>query len=122
MKDARTAFGLGQHDGVRARGYHGVEIGIGEAGGKSVDADQQARAVRGFDGILDEIRCAAAGGGLVFRRDRVLEVDDHRVSAARHRPVELPAAVAGDEEQRAHQRGRMRMKTWRRHSATSLLS
>src|SRR5260221_572766 len=41
---------------------------------------------------------------------------------ARPRLVELFPIIGRDKEQRTHHRGRMRMKTWRRHSATSLLS
>ena len=46
------------------------------------------------------------GGGarllLALGRNRILEVEDHGVGAARHRLVELGAAVGGDEEKGAH--------------------
>src|SRR5262249_14946058 len=103
-------------------GHHGVEIGVGETGRKSVDANQKARALRGFDGILDESRCPHSRVGLALCRNGIFEIDDHRVGAARHRLVELSPVIGRDTEQRTHYRGRMRMNTWRRHSATSLLS
>ena len=87
--------------------------------------------LRALTASLEEVRGALARGGLAVGGDRIFEIDDHRVGAARHRLVELAAAVGRDEEQRAHATdrfeptlscGRMRMKTWRRHSATSLLS
>jgi len=120
--DIGAALSLRQHDGVGTRGHHGVEIGVGETGRKSVDANQEARAVGGFDGILDESRCPHSRVGLALRRNGIFEIDDHRVGAARHRLVELFPIIGRDKEQRTHHRGRMRMKTWRRHSATSLLS
>jgi hypothetical protein len=46
-----------------------------------------------------KIRCALARGGLAFRRHGILQVDDDGVCAARHRLVELAAAVGGGEEQ-----------------------
>ena len=99
MNDACAAFGLRQHDGVGAGGHDCVEIGVGEAGLKSVDADQQARAGGGFDGVGDESRCALSRRGLACRRDRILQIDDDRVGAARHRLVELVAAVGRHEKQ-----------------------
>ena len=50
------------------------------------------------------------------------QIDDHRIGAAAECLLELAAAVAGDEQERAHQRGRIRIKACRRHSATSLSS
>ncbi len=118
---ARAAFGLGQHDGIGARGHDCIEIGVDQSGRDGVDAHQEARAVGRLASFLEEVRGAFSGGDLAFRRDRVLEVDDHGVGAARHGLVELVAAVGRHEEKGAHYIGRMRMKTWRRHSATSLL-
>jgi hypothetical protein len=107
---------------IASRRHDRVEIGVGEAGGESVDANDEARARFGFHRVLHEIRRARARAGLARGGNRILEVDDHRVGAARHRLVELAPAVGRDEQQRAHQLGRMRMNTCRRHSATSLLS
>jgi len=54
-------------------------------------------------------------------RDRIFEVDDHGVGAARHCTLEL-FRVVGRREQKTNASisGRIRIKTWRRHSATSL--
>jgi len=120
--DIGAAFCLRQHDGVGTRGHDRVEIGVGKTGRKSVDANQEARAARSFDRALDEGRCPHACIGLALRGNRIFEIDDHRVGAARHRLVELFCVIGRDKKQRTHHRGRMRMKTWRRHSATSLLS
>ena len=102
MDQRRAAFRLRQQDRVRLGRHDGVEIGVGEAGGDAVDPHQQARALRLRHRILDERRGAGAGGILAVDRDRILEVDDHGVGAARERLVELGAAVGGNEEQRTH--------------------
>ena len=78
---SRIASGSRRHDGV--------EVGVGEAGGDAVDAHQQARALRLRHRVLDERRGARARGILAVDRDRILEVDDHGVGAARERLVEL---------------------------------
>src|SRR5215472_3558918 len=87
--DIGAAFCLRQHDGVGTRGHDGVEIGVGKTGRKSVDANEEARAVRSFGGTRDESRRPYARIGLALRRNRIFEIDDHRVGAARHRLVEL---------------------------------
>ncbi len=58
--------------------------------------------LRRLDGVREEIAARLRACGFALRRDRILEIDDHRVGAARHRLVELPAAIGGDEQQGAH--------------------
>ena len=89
MDDRRAAFRLRQQDGVRARRHDGVEVGVGQAGRDAVDAHQQARALRLRHRALEKCGRAGARRVLAVVRDRILEVDDHRVGAARERLVEL---------------------------------
>jgi hypothetical protein len=98
MDHAGAAFRLRQHDRVGTCGHDGIEIGVGEPGRKSVDANQQARPARRLEGVLQKSRRAFPGIVLAVRRNRILEVDDDGVGAARHGLVELPAAVGWDEE------------------------
>ncbi len=51
---------------------------------------------------LEEFQRGGARVRFALGRDRILEVEDHGVGAARHRLVELGAAVGGDEQKRAH--------------------
>jgi hypothetical protein len=99
VNDARAAFGFRQHDGIGASGHDGVEVGIGKAGLKAVDADQQARARGGFYSVGDESRGALSSLGFARGRDRILQIHNDRVGAARHGLVELAAAVGRHEKQ-----------------------
>ena len=119
MKECRSALGLRQHDGVGSRLHNGIEIGIDEAGREPVDAHAEERAFGFARGRLEESRRACARLPLAVRRNRVLEVDDDGVGAAGERLVELLATVGRREQKRAHQRGRIRIRACRRHSATS---
>ncbi len=122
MRHARAAFRLRKQNRVRRAGNDGVEIGVGHAGVEAVDAHQQARALflrlRG----LEVFKRGGARVSLALGRDRILEIEDDGVGAARHRLVELGPAVGGNEEQRPHHFGRMLMKALRWHSATSVPS
>ena len=89
MDDRRAAFRLRQQDRIRLRRHDGVEVGVGQAGRDAVDAHQQARALRLRHRRLEKRRRARARGVLAVGRDRILEVDDHGVGAARERLVEL---------------------------------
>ena len=53
-------------------------------------------------GLVEEGRRALPRPRLAVERDRVLEIDDQGVGAARHRLVEHFRAVGGDEEEGAH--------------------
>ena len=102
LHDSWAALRLRQHDGIGTRRHHGVEIGIGEAGRERVDAHQETRSRRSRQRCLQKRRCARPRRVLAVGRDRVFEIDDHRIGAARKRLVELVAAVGGDEEEGAH--------------------
>ena len=130
MTDAPpSAFGSMMASGFA--GDHGIEIGVGQPGLQAVDAHEQVRprrASRRSASAETPPRCRARAR-LALGRDRIFEIDDDRIGAARHRLVELLGAVGGNEQKGAHGKvrtrahfGRMRMKAWRRHSATSLLS
>ena len=99
MGDGRAAFGFGKQNGVGLARHNGVEIGIGQAGVEAVDAHQEARALCLRLHGLEEFQRGRARLRLAFRRDRILEIDDHGVGAARHGFVELGAAVGGDEKE-----------------------
>ena len=71
-------------------------------GVEAVDAHQKARALLLALRALEEIQRRLARDVLALGRDRILEIDDHGVGAARQRLVELGPAVGGNEEQRAH--------------------
>ncbi len=113
MNDGGAAFGLRQHDGVGLCRRDRVEIGVGQAGLQAVDAHHHDTAApRCRHRVLEKGGRAAARARLAVGRDRILEVDDQRVGAARHRLVELLGAVGGDEQERAHGRpaGRLRRR------------
>ena len=97
MNDVTATLGLRQHDGVGRRRHDGIEIGVDEAGCQPVDARDQTRAPVLLHGVPEKIRSAPARVALALRHDRIFEIDDDRVGAARHRLVELPAAIGGNE-------------------------
>ena len=97
MGDAGAAFGLGKQNGVGLSRHNGVEIGVGHAGVEAVDAHQQARALRLRLRGLEEFQRGGARLRLALGHDRILEIEDHGVGAARHRLVELGPAIGRDE-------------------------
>ena len=116
-----SAFGNRMASGLP--GNDGVEVGVDQAGVEPVDAHEQARARSRFAGVAFE-KCPAplARRRLAVRRDRILEVEDDARRRRSPSPCRASAAVGGNEEKRAHHFGRMMMKAWRWHSATSLPS
>ena len=123
MDDGLAAFGLRQHDRVRAAGNDRVEIGVGQAGVERVDAHEEARARRARRVVLQKGQRRLPRARLALGRDRILEVEDQRVGAACRSLVELLRAVGRNEEEGTHQAvGRFSMKACRLHSATSLPS
>ena len=122
MGYGHAAFSLRQHDGVRPAGHDDVEIRVGEASLQSVDAHHQQWTFCDRLNLLQVCERDVARLALALGRNRVLEIDDDRIGAAGDAFVEFLRTVAWDEEKRAHHSARMRMKAWRRHSATSLLS
>ena len=103
LHDGGAALRLRQHDGVGTRRHHSIEIGVGKAGRERVDAHQQPGPHRPPGCLLHEGPRACPRRALAVGRDRVFEIDDHRVGAARKRLVQLAAAVGGNEEKGAHQ-------------------
>src|ERR1700733_1569552 len=79
-----------------------VEIGIDQAGRQAVDAHDQIWPLGGGESLVEKSRRAFPCLRLSVKRNRVLEVDDQRVGAARHRLVELLRTISGDEQKRAH--------------------
>ena len=63
---------------------------------------KQARAVFFRLRAFEEIQRRLARHVLALGRNRILEIEDDGVGAARHRLVELGAAVGGHEQERAH--------------------
>src|SRR5262249_47650502 len=100
------------------------EIRVRESALQAVDSHDQARALGGGDRAPEKSGRATTRRRFAARCDRVLKVDDDGVGIARQCLVELAVAVGGRKQKRAHDGyfGRIRMKAWRRHSATSLLS
>ena len=94
MHDRSAAFRLRQHDGVRIAANHHIEIIVGQAGRKAVDANEQARAHARRHRFPQEGEGGLARFRLAVGRNRVLEVDDQRIGAARHALGELLGAVA----------------------------
>ena len=103
MRHRGAAFGLGEHDGVGLAGHHRVEVGVGHAGVEAVDAHQKPRAVLLALHGFQKIQRRLARDVLALGRNRILEVEDHRVGAAGEGLVELGPAVGGNEEKGAHQ-------------------
>ena len=87
-----------------------IKVGIRHAGVETIDAHQQSRALLDGSGALEKIQSRCACLRLSLRRNRIFQVDDDRVSAARHGLVEFGAAIGGYEQKRAHYFGRIRMK------------
>ena len=100
--DVAAAGRLGQHDSVRPRRDDRVEIGVGEAGVEGIDADIGRHPLAPF---------REKGSGLDARRrlcrlgDAVFQIEDHDVGAGARGARELPFAIGGNEEERAHQAG-----------------
>ena len=122
MRDRRAAFGLGQQDRIGAAGNHGIEVGIGQAGVERIHAHDELRPVRRAGVLLEIGERGLPRAGLAVRRNRVLEVEDQRIGAGLGPLRELALAVGGNEEVGADHAdfGRISMKAWRLHSATSL--
>src|SRR5258707_9306776 len=104
------------------RRHDGVEIGVDQPGGEAVDAHDEARSDWLWQRLCEKARRPGAGGLLALRRDGILQIKDDGVCAASQRLTELAGRVRRNEQQRAHQADRIRMKALRRHSATSLSS
>ncbi len=102
VDDGSAAFRLGQHDGVRFCRRHGVEIGVGETGLQTVDAHHEIGPVCAGGRFLQKRRRTVAGTRLAIERNRIFQVDDQRIGAARHRTIEFLGAVGRHEKQRAH--------------------
>ena len=119
VHDRGAALGLRQQDGVGPRRHDRLEIGIDEAAAEPIDAHADEGTPRQARRLRHEGGRARARRRLAVRRNRILQVHDHGVGAAAERLVELPAAVGGHEQERAHQRGRIRIRACRRHCATS---
>jgi hypothetical protein len=66
-KHVGAALRLRQHDGIGTRRHDGIEVAVAKAACKSIDANQQARAVLSFAGIRDERRGAQPCVGLALR-------------------------------------------------------
>jgi hypothetical protein len=103
VNDRGAAFGLRQHDRVGLGGHNGVKIGVGEASLQTIDPHQEIGPRRCCRRFLEERGRALPGLRLAVERNRIFEVHDQRVGAARHRLVELFGAVGRDEEKGAHQ-------------------
>jgi hypothetical protein len=118
-----AAARLGLHEAVRARGHDRLEVGLDEARAERVDAHDQHRPTPARSRALGG---QPAGRGLVGRGDRVLQIEDHHVGARGEPAGDLALRVGGNEQERAHARhapvGRLRMKAWRVHWATSVPS
>ena len=102
MNDGGRAFGLRQQDRVGPRGDDRVEIVVDQAGCNAVDAHDQARAACCRDMRAQKSRRALARLRLERGRDRIFQIDQQRIGAARQALVELLVAVGGDEQERAH--------------------
>ena len=133
VHNGRAAFCLWQHDGVGLCRHDGVEIGVDKTGLQPVHAHQDIRPRGRGHCTFQKRRGTLAGARFAIMGDRVLEIDDERVGAARHRLVELFGAIGWNEKKGTHvagarrslgpsqDLGRIKMNAWRRHSATSLL-
>ena len=93
------AFDLGQDDPVETGPHDREQIAVAELGIDSIDPDIQETAPLPREGSRDRL----AGGRLLGRRDRVLEVKDHRVGVERQRLLD-PARMIARREQKTAQR------------------
>ena len=102
MGDGRAAFGFRKQNGVGLARHHGVEIGVGHAGLEAVDAHQ--RRGRSFLplALLRNRQRRLPRHVLALGRNRILEIEDHRIGATAERLVELGPAVGGNEQERTH--------------------
>jgi hypothetical protein len=110
MDHRGAALGLWQHDPIRTARHH-REIVVGEPGRQSIDAHVETRPTVVARRSLEERERAFARGRLALGRDRILQVEDQRIGAAREPLLELALAVGGDEQEGTH--GRFVSPIWR---------
>ena len=122
MGYVRPADRLGQHDAVWCCVHDPIEIRVDQPGGQAVHAHEQARPYRRSALLSQERRRDTPGLRFGGERNRVLEIDEEDIGARAQALLELLRAVARHEEQRAHHTLLLRMKAWRRHSATRVPS
>jgi hypothetical protein len=99
VHDRRAAFRFRQHDGVGLCRHDGIEIGIDKGCLQSVHAHQDIRPRCRRHGIFEKRRRALACACLGVGSDRVFEIDDQRIGAARHRFVEFFGAIGRNEQE-----------------------
>ena len=144
MSDRRAALRLRQEDRIRFARDHDIEIVIGQPRVERVHTHNELWPVRRSRMLSEVGKRGLARARFAILCNRVLQIEDQRVRAGLRAFRELPFAVSRDEQIGSYQRtilrpwfetrgkhraphheglsyfGRISMKAWRLHSATSL--
>ena len=83
------AFDLRQNDAVEPRPDDRRQVAVAELGVDRIDADIEQRSPRAREGRDHRL----ARRPLLGRRDRILEIEDHRVGVERQRLLDPPRVV-----------------------------